>query len=107
MGAVVMAGQSPPAPTTAPAASVAPGVAATEPAKADAPKAEPAATGPATAEPVKPDPAEPDSGAGGAAADGEFIEFLGADDTDDSAWWEFLNYGEAHQGQSRAQDSRQ
>jgi hypothetical protein len=30
------------------------------------------------------------SPADAAAADDEFIEFLGADDVGDSAWWEFL-----------------
>lgn len=54
-----------------------------------------ASAGGAVANEPPPAPDAPREGAdvataGEAAPDGDFIEFLGADDVGDAAWWEFL-----------------
>jgi hypothetical protein len=43
------------------------------------------------------------------AANDEFIEFLGADDVEDAAWWEFLKKSAPRKGQTPLppQDSKQ
>jgi hypothetical protein len=40
--------------------------------------------------PAPPPPAPPAAPAAPSAPDDDLIEFLGADDVDDAAWWEFL-----------------
>jgi hypothetical protein len=40
--------------------------------------------------PPKPAPATPPQSSSGDVPDAELIEFLGADDHGDAAWWEFL-----------------
>src|SRR5579863_9040219 len=41
-------------------------------------------------QPAPPPPSPPPSASSPGAPDDEFIEFLGADDVGDAAWWEFL-----------------
>jgi hypothetical protein len=44
----------------------------------------------ANAGPPAPSPPSPPPASSPGAPDDEFIEFLGADDVGDAAWWEFL-----------------
>lgn len=52
-----------------------------------------------SAQPPSPPPGTPATAASGGAPDDELIEFLGADDVGDAAWWEFLKKSTSRKGQ--------
>jgi len=65
---------------------------------------------PASAPPTPPavDPGKDPPAAATPTPNDEFIEFLGADDVGDAAWWEFLKHSAPHKDRpSTPQDPKQ